>query len=344
MGWSGDPHYTEVYKLLMLVRKFLQTGNLKIHAQLQHMDQVGTVRKINQLIAEVVKSLHALEGHNFNEQFLKRMSLEMFVAVMAALKAGKIAMHYFRSDKLQVSWKGEDDPLTIADTKAEDAILKTVHAYFPYHEFLGEETGVHDKHSSFKWVVDPIDGTNNYRQGIPDFGVSIALLKGDTPVLGVIFDPVHDDLYLAQAGKGAYLNYKPVHGPRYKGVSNLFIWGIRNKDEPWKSGLLEVLSVLPKHRMEDKNNTTIGMTDVIAGKADMTIKLSVKAWDVVAGDIIAREAGMGVTDCFGNVLKYDIHHVRNYNGFIMCNQKANREIMELISKKRQQIDGLQQVA
>ena len=135
---------------------------------------------------------------NFSDETNKMMD--------AAKEAAKIALKYFDGEK-DIRHKGKTDLVTIADIECEKKIKEMLMSEFPQHGFMGEETD-QVKEGSTYWVVDPIDGTNNFASCYPIFCHSIALVKDGKPIKGVVYDPIRKEMYVTEKGKGAYLNGK----------------------------------------------------------------------------------------------------------------------------------------
>jgi myo-inositol-1(or 4)-monophosphatase len=132
------------------------------------------------------------------------------VAIAAAKAAGKIHKKYFRGNPRTKTKSSSFDLVTVADIEAEAEIVRFIRSYFPEHNFLGEEQTYQKTGSRFTWVIDPLDGTNNFATGIPIFCVSIALMFRNKILLGVIYDVNRNELFIARKGKGAYLNNKRI--------------------------------------------------------------------------------------------------------------------------------------
>ncbi|MCF0196884.1 MAG: inositol monophosphatase, partial [Bacteroidaceae bacterium] len=129
-----------------------------------------------------------------------------------ARECGALQLTYFRSPALQARAKGgESDIVTEVDEKSEAMLLRHIAEEYPTHSVLGEETGDHPGTAEWRWVIDPLDGTTNYKAGLPIFAVSIALEHHGEAVLGVVFAPYLDEMFTAVKGKGAFLNGKPIH-------------------------------------------------------------------------------------------------------------------------------------
>src|SRR5437868_1977164 len=140
------------------------------------------------------------------------------VCLEAAKRGGQVLLDW--QDRFHTREKGPRDLVTEADCAAQDIIRDTIHKAFPAHDFLGEEdtaerkakglAPIGERKSEFRWIVDPLDGTTNYVHHLPGYAVSIALQQGSEVVLGVVFDPLSEECFVAERGKGATLNGQPV--------------------------------------------------------------------------------------------------------------------------------------
>ena len=132
------------------------------------------------------------------------MEQRLEVAISATRKAGSKTLDWFGDADLTITRKGDQSPVTAADLAAEDILKSELLAAFPDDSFLGEETGSHQGSSEFEWVVDPIDGTKSFIQGVPLFATLVGCRKNGEGVLGVIFIPALDELAYASVGQGAW--------------------------------------------------------------------------------------------------------------------------------------------
>ena len=132
------------------------------------------------------------------------------IAVLAAKKAGLLLRKQLGRER-KVAYKGAVNLVTEMDLLSEKVIVSTLTRYYPNHDILAEEKGGRQGLSSFRWIIDPLDGTTNYTHGFPIFCVSIALEKKKELILGVVYDPMRRELFLAKKGKGATLNGRKIH-------------------------------------------------------------------------------------------------------------------------------------
>ena len=158
-------------------------------------------------------------------------SPQLNIAINAALAAGKVIMKYYsRLDNLKVQTKGYNDYVSEADQESEKIIISALTKAYPSYRVTAEESGSNAIESEYEWFIDPIDGTTNFIHGLPQFAVSIGLCKNRVPILGVIYDPFKNELFTAEAGKGALLNDKKIRVSNIKSIkSAVFGTGI-----PWR--------------------------------------------------------------------------------------------------------------
>ena len=226
------------------------------------------------------------------------------VAVAAAKEAGKIQLKHYSSD-LKISIKGNNvrDVVTIADMEADALIRRLILEKFPDHSIITEENEprIGKEGNEYVWCVDPIDGTMNYSKGSNYFTVSIALLKGEEPLLGVIYNPIFPELYLAVKGKGAFLNGKRIHVANTTALNQAMLCcDFPNKDSE-RQKLLQIIGQLlfDLNSIRVKGSGTLEMCELARGSVDIHINLKSTPWDYAAASLIVLEAGGVVTDSDG---------------------------------------------
>src|ERR1700722_9596820 len=138
------------------------------------------------------------------------MNSYLEVALEAARAGGSILLSEF-DHPAKISYKGEVDIVTQADRRSEEAVVTLLRNHFPKHAIVAEEGSGHESDSPFRWIVDPLDGTTNYAHGYPCFAVSIGLEEAGELIVGVIYQPVTQELFTASRGEGAYLNERSIH-------------------------------------------------------------------------------------------------------------------------------------
>ena len=181
---------------------------------------------------------------------MENKSLELKVAISAALEAGKILEKYFETEIIK-QIKEDTSITTLADTESEDTIKKIIWETFPEHSVMGEETGHTKNAGAHTWHIDPIDGTRNFANGIPLFTISIALEYESNIIVGVIYNPVTKSLFYAERGGGAYLNEKKINVSKDDSAHAILVSGKGKSSENRK------FSRILMHRLPE---TFTGMT------------------------------------------------------------------------------------
>lgn len=216
-------------------------------------------------------------------------------AMAWAKECGDIQFDYFRSGKLHARTKlNESDIVTEADGKSETLILSHIAEEFPTHSVLGEETGRHEGSSEWRWVIDPLDGTTNFKAGLPAFAVSIALEHQGKTVLGVVYAPYLDEMFTAVKGQGAYLNGKPLQCSATDELARAVVctgFPVDKGTNP-DNNLENFSRVMPRVRgMRRLGSAALDICYTAAGFLDAYWELHLHQWDISAGMLIASEAG-----------------------------------------------------
>lgn len=216
-------------------------------------------------------------------------------AVKWAKEAGRIQLSFFRGNDLGISTKSNVyDVVTRVDKECEAYLLKQIGSAYPEHAVLGEESGKHEGKSDFCWVIDPLDGTNNYSQGLPVFTVSIGLQYKDETLLGVVYAPYFDELYMACRGQGAFLNGRPIRvGGKGDLAHSVLGTGFPyDKDVNPDNNVQNVARILPHLRgLRRMGSAAYDLCCVAAGFLDGYWEFSLQPWDMCAGALIVEEAG-----------------------------------------------------
>ena len=231
------------------------------------------------------------------------------VMVKAARRAGRsLKRDLGEIEHLQVSLKGPANFVTMADKRAEEMLYTDLNKARPGYGFIGEEGGTRvgdDK--THTWIVDPLDGTTNFLHGIPQFAISIGLAREGMIIAGLIYNPANDDLYIAERGKGAFLNDTRLRVAGRKQLNECVIaCGLphigRGSHELSRA---EMTAVQPKVAgLRRFGAASLDMAFVAAGRFDGYWERNLQPWDVAAGIIMIREAGGVVGDIHGDdVLK-----------------------------------------
>ncbi len=199
-------------------------------------------------------------------------------------------------------YKGPSDIVTRADLESQRLILSLLRRRFPDHDFLAEEKASRQTGAEFCWVVDPLDGTTNYAHGYPVACVSIGLVRRGRPVLAGIEDPFRKERFLAQEGRGATMNGRPLRVSRSRRLSeSLLVTGFPYDRARRAAYYVEFYrSFIERcHDVRRSGSAALDLAWVAAGRVDGFWELSLKPWDVAAGSLLVREAGGVVSDFSG---------------------------------------------
>jgi myo-inositol-1(or 4)-monophosphatase len=216
----------------------------------------------------------------------------LHTAIEAAQHAGRLIAERYPT-KRNASYKGYRDLVTDTDIAAEKIILDLVHRRFPDHAILSEETAGGEIGQDYTWVIDPLDGTSNYTHRVPIFAVSIAVLEHGEPLIGVVYDPMREHLFIAQRGNGATLNDQML---QVSSVSELHeaVVGLdwARGEEARREVLSNLGHVAPRcHTIRIMGSATLGLTYVAAGWLDGYFHLALHPWDAAAAVLLINEAG-----------------------------------------------------
>ena len=216
---------------------------------------------------------------------MNSISPNLNIMIKSCIAASKVLIRDFGEvEKLQVSLKGPHNFVTNADKKVEDILIKELEKSKKKFSVLTEESGFIERvdKNNF-WVIDPIDGTTNFLNGIPHFCISVSLILDNEIVAGVIYDPIKDEIFYAEKTGGAYLNNKSVRVSKKKELKNCI----------YAANFRENLPKDPIYR--NTGSAALDLAYVASGRFDASIHQSVNLWDVAAGIILIKEAG-GLVD------------------------------------------------
>ncbi|MEN9898844.1 MAG: hypothetical protein RLZZ66_2493 [Pseudomonadota bacterium] len=221
------------------------------------------------------------------------------IAVRAARSAGEIILRSAdKASHLAVNSKGKNDFATEIDRLAEKEIISIIKAAYPEHSILAEESGEHAG-NDFVWVIDPLDGTTNFIHGFPQYAVSIALKYKNRLEIGVVYDPLRDELFTAKRGGGAMLNNRRL---RVTGLSSmkgaLIGTGFPFKVPQHLDAYLAMFRAitLDSAGIRRAGSAALDLAYLAAGRLDAFWEIELKEWDMAAGILLVKEAGGVATD------------------------------------------------
>ena len=260
---------------------------------------------------------------------MKLSSANINVMVKACRKAAKILIRDFGEiEKLQVSRKGPGDFVTNADKKVEKILIEELMKARPDYSILSEETGQIKNDESSKWIIDPIDGTANFLHGIPHFAISIGLEKDKEIICGIIYDPIKDEMFLAEKGNGSYLNNQRIRVSARSKLKDcmIFTGGPKFDSEDKDLTIKEYNNFSSKVLVPIRKlgSASLDMAYVAAGRCDGFWQRNLNYWDIAAGIILVKESGEFVTDFNG-----ENEYIQNKT-ILVTNSKINKEMMQIL--------------
>jgi myo-inositol-1(or 4)-monophosphatase len=225
----------------------------------------------------------------------------MTVMVQAARKAGRSLVRDFGEvENLQVSLKGPADFVSNADRKTEKILHEELAKARPSFGFIMEESGEIDgTDESHRWIIDPLDGTTNFLHGIPLFAISIGLVRDGVPIAGLIFNPVTDELFVAEKGAGAFMNDRRIRVAARRSLADSVIsCGVPHMGRGDLGQFArEYLAIGPKvSGLRRTGAAALDLAWVAAGRFDAFWERGLSPWDIAAGIVLVREAGGYVSD------------------------------------------------
>jgi myo-inositol-1(or 4)-monophosphatase len=266
-------------------------------------------------------------------------------AETAARTGAEVVRRYFRDAGLDVRRKGQNDFVTQADQESEAAILATIRSRFPEHRILAEEgsgAGVGGD-SEYQWLIDPLDGTTNFLQGLPVYCVSVACRKGDQIVAGVVNDPEGNNQFTATRGGGARWNGRPMAVARRDGLDGAFLaTGYPFRALPTLDVYLDIFRDVFRHAKAIRRcgAAALDLAYTAAGVYDGFFEFRLSPWDIGAGILLIEEAGGVVSDLDGG---------RRYfaGGNIVAGAPSvHRELLDIVMRhgSEAEIDRLNPIA
>ena len=251
---------------------------------------------------------------------------ELALARKAARAAGVILRGHWRRGGYQIGSKGKDNPVTQADLEADSTLKRLLHEPFPEYGWLSEETA--DSETRLKcrrvWIVDPLDGTKEFIQGIPEFCVAVALVEEGHPVLGVTYNPITREMFWSSRGMGCHLNTEPVRVTRTRVLHRAKVLASRSETA---RGEWEVFH--GRLKVSPTGSVAYKLALVAAGKGDATFTRSPKSeWDIASGAALLAEAGGTMTDIHGTLIRFNQRQVK-VAGMIADNTVLHEQLVKI---------------
>ena len=240
------------------------------------------------------------------------------IAIQAARESGRIQKEWLRKEK-RIEFKGEINLVTDVDRRCEQRIIEIIRGAFPDHNILTEETPLPLLSSPFRWIIDPLDGTTNYAHGYPRFCTSIALEREGRVMVGAVYDPLLDELFVAQEGKGAFLNGERIAVSATDRLINaLLCTGFPYDLRESRENNLDYFNrfIMEARAIRRDGSAALDLCYVAAGRFDGFWELKLHPWDVAAGKLLVEEAGGRVTDFRGGPLDIEGTETLASNGKI----------------------------
>jgi myo-inositol-1(or 4)-monophosphatase len=230
------------------------------------------------------------------------------VAIQAAHAGSLALMDHFRKP-LEVRAKGVANYVSQADLDAESAVVQTILDAFPSHAILSEESHSDRADEDHSWIIDPLDGTNNFIHGIPHFAVSIGYYQKGQGILGIVTSPATGDWFVGARGEGAWFNGQPIRVSHAEGLDQAMIaCGFYYDRDQMMQSTLDTLGDLFRrqiHGIRRCGAAALDLAYVAAGWFDGFFEYRLSPWDIAAGAVIIQEAGGMVSDCRGDRIRLD---------------------------------------
>ena len=250
----------------------------------------------------------------------------------ACMKASKSLIRDFGEiENLQVSSKGPGDFVSSADKRTERIIIEELLKAYPDYGILSEEVGqINEKNKTNRWIIDPIDGTSNFLNGIPQFAISIGYEEDNKVKIGLIYDPIKNELFFAETGNGAFLNNSRIRVSKKKNLKHALLGsgGPKSSSKYKNEIFLEFVEVSKNINtpIRKYGSASLDLANVACGRFDGFWQRELSYWDIAAGIVIIKEAG-GFIDYFEDKAKES----KKMN-LVASNSLIHKELMDLIKK------------
>jgi myo-inositol-1(or 4)-monophosphatase len=245
-----------------------------------------------------------------------------------AREAGSLLATYFER-RVAFEMKGEFDLVTEADRASEKLVVERLRSYFPTHAIVAEEGGGHESASEYRWFVDPLDGTTNFAHGFPIFNVTLGLERAGEAVVGVVYDPIRQEMFTAERGAGAYLNNRRIHVSSTKRLTDsLSSTGFPSRKRHHNVNIHFYYQLaMASHGVRRTGSAAIDLAYVACGRLDFFWEFGLKPWDMAAGTLLVQEAGGRISDMQGAP-----HSVTASDHLLADNAALHDEVLRIFSE------------
>jgi len=249
-------------------------------------------------------------------------------AVEIAREAGALLANYFER-RVPFELKGDFDLVTEADRASERLVVERLRTHFPSHGIVAEEGGGHESSSEFRWYVDPLDGTTNFAHGFPLFNVTLGLERGGELIAGVVYDPIHGEMFSAERGSGAWLNNRRIRVSQAKRLADsLASTGFPSKKRHQNVNIhFYHQMAMASHGVRRTGSAAIDLAYVASGRLDAFWEFGLNPWDMAAGILLVTEAGGRISDMNGA-----IHAIPASRHILADNANIHDEVLELFAE------------
>jgi len=251
----------------------------------------------------------------------------------ACIKASKSLIRDFGEvEKLQVSSKGPGDFVTSADKRTEKIIVNELLSAYPNYGILSEEMGeINKQNKNNRWIIDPIDGTSNFLNGIPHFSISIGYEENNSIKCGLIFDPIKNELFFAEQGNGAFMNNSRIRVSKKRNIKDsILVSGGPKYSSKIKESILEEYNFISKNisiPIRKFGSASLDLAYVACGRFDGFWQRELNYWDIAAGEIILKESGGFIENLNPK------HKEMNKMSIIASNSLIHQDLVNLLNKK-----------
>lgn len=253
------------------------------------------------------------------------------IAIQAARQSSRIIFRFLdQMDKVEISEKTQNDFVTQVDRLSEETIITQIKKSYPDHAIFAEESGyMKGFNEDYCWVIDPLDGTRNFMHGVPHFAISIAVMKKGAVELGLVYDPIRQELFTATRGQGAYLNSRRMRISANKKFEQTLIGtGFPYKNKEKIHTYLKTFQTVFANGGDIRRagSASLDLAYVASGRLDAFWESDLQIWDVAAGALMIKEAGGMVTD-FKNGENY-----LEGGTIVAGNPKTHKELLQIINQ------------